>query len=314
MKDIILIGTGNMAAEYAKVLASMNQHFTVIGRGIESAEVFKVRTGITAVTGGIQNYIAKNGVNKHTLAIIATGSESLMDCLLKLLDVGVEKVLIEKPAAISIEELLVNEEKLKPYCESIFIAYNRRFYASVIEAKRMIEDDGGLLSINFEFTEWAHKIESLVKEPGVKENWFFSNSTHVVDLAFFLAGKPKNWNAFSKTGKLSWHSKTNFVGAGITEQGVLFSYLSNWDSAGRWSIELLTEKRRIYLKPIESLGVQLKGTLPVTDLIFDDSLDTQFKPGLYNQMAAFLTNKKEGLLNMKEHLFNSRNIYSKMLA
>ena len=188
-----------------------------------------------------------------------------MPSLLLVLQAGAYKVLIEKPAAISIEELIENEEKLKPYSDKVFVAYNRRFYASVIEAQKMIEEDGGLQTIHFEFTEWSHVIEPLAKAPGVKENWFFANSTHVVDLAFYLAGKPLQWKAYSKAGTLKWHSKTNFTGAGITEKGVLFSYLSNWESAGRWAVELLTEKRRIYLKPMEGISVQEKGTVAVVE-------------------------------------------------
>jgi glucose-1-phosphate cytidylyltransferase len=32
---------------------------------------------------------------------------------------------------------------------------------------------------------------------------------------------------YKKPEKLNWHDKTNFVGAGETEKGVLFSYISN---------------------------------------------------------------------------------------
>jgi predicted dehydrogenase len=252
-------------------------------------------------------------LNKNTLAIIATGTETLMSIIHQLLKSGVEKILVEKPAAISIDELLENEQFLKPYENSIFIAYNRRFYSSVIEAQKLITEDGGLESMHFEFTEWAHTIEPLQKAEGVKKNWFFANSTHVVDLAFFIAGKPKTIKAFSKSGKLTWHDKTNFVGAGETEKGVLFSYISNWESAGRWGIELLTENRRIYLKPMENLHVQQKGGVQVVEHKIDLSLDQNFKPGLYKQVEAFIMGEKGRLLTIRDHIFNSKMIYSPML-
>lgn len=50
--------------------------------------------------------------------------------------------------------------------------------------KKIIAEDGGITSFNFEFTEWAHVIEKLDYPREVFENWFFVNSTHVVDLAF----------------------------------------------------------------------------------------------------------------------------------
>lgn len=312
-KKVFLIGTGQMAIDYFAVLKDQNYDTTVIGRGEESAIKFESQTGVKPFVGGLQEYINNNSLPANAYVIIATGTEALMSSLLLALQAGACKVLIEKPAAISIEELIENEEKLKPYSNNVFVAYNRRFYASVIEAQKMIEEDGGLQTMHFEFTEWAHKIEPLTKAIGVKENWFFANSTHVVDLAFYLAGKPANWQGYSKAGKLKWHSKTNFTGAGITDKGVLFSYLSNWESAGRWAIELLTEKRRIYLKPMESISVQEKGTVAVVEHKFDDSLDLEFKPGLYRQVTAFINENQSALLNLGMHIKFSKENYINIL-
>ena len=313
-KNIVLIGTGSMAQDYAKALSAQGRSFLVIGRGIESAEKFEENCGVKPFVGGVEAFLANNVLDKDCAVIIAAGTETLMDILKIVLQAGVGKVLIEKPAAISIEELLDNEAFLKPYLEKIFVAYNRRFYASVIEAQKIIEEDGGLQTMHFEFTEWAHKIEPLTKAPGVKENWFFANSTHVVDLAFYLGGKPMQWQAYSRAGRLNWHSKTNFTGAGITEKGVLFSYLSNWESAGRWAIELLTEKRRIYLKPMEGISIQQKGTVVVVEHQFDDDLDKRFKPGLFNQVETFLSNENDfRLCNLLEQITNSKTVYTEML-
>ena len=168
--------------------------------------------------------------------------------------------------------------------------------------------------MHFEFTEWAHKIEPLKKAEGVKENWFFANSTHIVDLAFFIAGKPVDWKAFSKKGDLNWHPKTNFSGAGITERGVVFSYISNWESAGRWGIELMTNKRRIYLKPVEEIGIQVKGTINIESYQIPENMDSDFKPGLFEQVNAFLgKGDNEKFVSLREQINNSNHIYSKIL-
>jgi predicted dehydrogenase len=312
-KKVFLIGTGQMAVDYLTVLKEQNFATTIIGRGEKSAIKFESITGIKPFIGGFEEYLKNGSLPKNSYVIIATGTEVLMPTLVKALDAGAYRVLIEKPAAISIEELIQNEERLKPYGDKVFVAYNRRFYASVIEAQRMIEEDGGLQTMHFEFTEWAHKIEPLTKAPGVKENWFFANSTHVVNLAFYLAGKPIDWKAFSKAGSLKWHSKSNFTGAGITEKGVLFSYLSNWESAGRWGIELLTKNRRIYLKPMENIHIQEKGTIAVVEHKFDDALDLNFKPGLYQQVEAFIIGGNDRLPTINEHIYNSKTIYALMV-
>ena len=311
-KQIFLIGTGQMAMDYAKVLQAQKHEFKVIGRSETSAIKFEQHTGIKPVTGGIENHLQTNPFPENAYVIIATGTQELMQTMLTVLKAGAYRVLVEKPAAISIDELLANEENLKPYFEKVFVAYNRRFYASVIEAQRLIEEDGGLQSMHFEFTEWAHKIEPLEKAPGVKENWFFANSTHVVDLAFYLAGNPVDWKAYSKPGKLTWHKKTNFAGAGITEKGVLFSYISNWESAGRWAVELLTESRRIYLKPLEGIAIQKKGSVVVEQYEFDDSLDKAFKPGLYRQVEGFILENNNNS-NIFDHIYKTISVYSLIL-
>mgnify|MGYP000940862204 CR=1 FL=1 len=313
-QNVLIIGSGPMAIDYAKVLIAQNVTFKVVGRGEKSASKFEATTGVKPFVGGLQKYLEEVTLSKNTHSIITTGTEALMPSLLMMLNAGVYKVLIEKPAALSIEELLQNEDKFKSYSENIYVAYNRRFYASIIEAQKMIIEDGGLRTMHFEFTEWSHAIEPLTKAPGVKENWFFANSTHVVDLAFFLAGKPVELYTFSQGGSLNWHNKTNFTGAGITEKGVLFSYLSNWESAGRWAVELLTDRRRIYLKPLESISIQMKGSIDVIEHAFDNTLDLEYKFGLHLQIKAFLGNENGRLLNIHEHTENAKRIYLKILS
>lgn len=310
-RDLLIVGAGPMSEAYLAVLKDFDVDITIVGRGENSADSFYAKTGVLPITGGLDRYLNKNLIKEDTYAIIATGTEELMHSLKKLIGAGVKNILIEKPAAISIQELIENETYIIKSDANIFVAYNRRFYASVLETKNLISEDGGLKSMHFEFTEWAHTIQEIQKAEGVKENWFFANSTHVVDLAFFLAGNPIEWSHYSLEGKIQWHKKTNYTGAGITNQGVLFSYLSNWESAGRWALELLTEKRRIYLKPLEDIQIQLKGSVQLNKHEFDNSLDVKYKPGLYLQVKNFL----EGgtlLLTIKNHLLNSKLIYSKI--
>jgi predicted dehydrogenase len=310
-KNVIVIGAGPMAMAYVAVLKELGVAITIVGRGEQSALAFEEKTGIKPFTGGVEKYLAITPASENDYFIITVGTEMLMPVLLQFTDRAFARILVEKPAAISMEELLLHASAMNPIENKVFVAYNRRFYASVLEAQRLIEEDGELLSIHFEFTEWAHKIEPLEKAPGVKENWFFANSTHVVDLAFFIAGLPTDWKAYSRKGKLHWHSKSNFAGAGITENGVLFSYLSNWESAGRWSIELLTSQRRIFLKPLETIFIQNKGSVSLETHVFDDELDRKFKPGVYRQTQDFLNG--EGSCELREHIINTSNIYTKMI-
>lgn len=289
-----------MAVDYVQVLAGLGVEVQVIGRGEESANIFYEKTGILPITGGLGS-VDLTVLSQYEAAIIAVGIEQLAECTMMLMKAGVRKILSEKPGAISEKELLDLNQTAIALGVELFIGYNRRFYQSVIEAKRLIEEDDGVTSFNFEFTEWSHKIEPLQKNEGVKENWFLGNSTHVVDMAFYLGGRPVEMYSYSN-GQLSWHEKSNFAGAGTSENSALFNYQANWESAGRWCIDILTKKNRYIFKPLESLQIQKKGTIHVEHLELSEELDKAYKPGLYKQVESFITGENHGLKTIAEQL------------
>lgn len=308
MEKLILVGTGLMASDYSKVLKELNEDFLVIGRGKASSKRFESETGIEPITGGLSVFLENYDISKVKKAIIAVGTEQLMLTMKELVRKGIKNILIEKPGAISIAELVGNESFITNYGKNIYVAYNRRFYASTIEVKKMIDKDGGLDSFHFEFTEWSHKIEPLEKYPGVKEGWFFANSSHIVDLSFYLGGNPVQMSSYTASGNLKWHSNSNFAGAGMTKSGALFSYKANWEAPGRWGIELMTKKRRIILQPIEEIKVQEIGSVEINEFKFNNELDLTFKPGIYLQTKLFLESSDE-LLSLQQHLENTKKIY-----
>lgn len=307
---LILVGAGLMAQEYAKVLLSMNKKFTVVGRGEESAARFETATGIRPVLGGIVEYLQKNTV--PTYAIVAVGVEMLQNTTIALLLNGCKNILIEKPGALTLDGLQKIRELAQTLGAKIFIAYNRRFYAGVKAAEKLIAEDGGIRSITFEFTEWAHKIEPLKKGPGVKEFWVLSNSSHVIDLAFFFGGIPSQISTYT-SGSLSWHpSASVFSGAGVTENGIPFSYHADWESAGRWSVEILTVKRKLIFCPMEKLQQTLRGTVVTEDVPVDYTIDTRYKAGLYAEVDAFLNGVEQKRLCTVDELIKIVPIYNKI--
>ncbi|MDD2509021.1 MAG: Gfo/Idh/MocA family oxidoreductase [Aliarcobacter skirrowii] len=311
MNKIWLIGAGGMAQDYIKVLKDLEKKFVVIGRGEDTAKKCEETTGCKVQIGGLEEFITtKPEICSH--AIVAVGVEKLYETTKLLLEYGVKNILVEKPGALEtwqFEELNNLSKEKNAY---VIIAYNRRFYASTLKAQEIIKQDGGVTSFNFEFTEWAHVIEPLVKAEGVKEKWFLGNSTHVVDLAFYLGGKPKEINSFT-SGSLSWHpSASNFSGSGISEKNALFNYQANWESAGRWSLEILTKEHRLIFRPMEKLQIQKRGTIAqIFDENIDYSLDEKYKPGLYIQAKNFLESKLENMCTIEEQ-FKMIDIYNKI--
>lgn len=308
---VLLVGTGYMGKAYAAVLNELDVAFDAVCMSVESAQSFSKEFECTCLSGGIESIDFKDV--QYKTAIVAIGIELLKSACEKLIINGIQYILVEKPAGLNPNEIItLNELALKSNTQ-IFVAYNRRFYASVLKAKEIIESDGGILSGNFEFTEWSEKIAPLQKAEGVKENWFLANSTHVVDLAFFLIGKPKEMNSFTG-GKLDWHSPAIFSGSGKTDANVIFSYNANWLSAGRWRVEVLTAKRKLILAPMEELQEQLINSIEIRKVEnIDYNIDTTYKPGIFLQTKTFIEQEFDKLKSLQEQTEDLK-IYNQILG
>jgi predicted dehydrogenase len=312
MKKTWLIGAGIMAKDYAKVLNHLNIDYRVIGRGEESARNFTNEIGKYAHSGGLDNFLKANNY-VATEAIIAVNVEQLKETAIRLINVGVKKILLEKPGGINLEELVEIKKNADQNLAKVYIAYNRRFYQSIKLAKEVILKDGGISSVHFEFTEWIHTIDQNIYDSSVLNKFLVANSSHVIDTVFHLAGRPKKINCIIKGNAVNWHpSGSIFCGSGLTVNDIPFTYHSNWGAPGRWAIEVLTSKHRIYFKPMERLAIQEMGSIKVTELEENYDLDINFKPGLYLQTKAFLEEKDtEFLCSIEEHYANFK-YYEKM--
>lgn len=308
---VLLIGPGSMGKEYCKVLKSMQFEPIVIGRSVQSAKAFEEEMEIPVISGGLKQGLERiSQVPTH--AIAAVSINQLADTTKLLMEYGIKNILVEKPAGMDREEIQSICDMAEKTGSHVFVAYNRRFYSSTEKALQIIEEDGGVTSFHFEFTEWGHVIEKTKHPSEVKENWFLANSTHVADLAFFLGGFPEELCTYVK-GSLDWHTKGSiYAGAGISKEGALFSYQANWEAPGRWGVEILTKKHRLYFKPMEELAVQEIGSVAVNKVEIDDARDQMYKPGFYKQIEAFIKNIDDHRkLTIKKQLENM-DTYQKM--
>ena len=310
MNNIWLIGVGDISKDYVSVLNDLNVDYRVIGRSEVNSLKFERETRVNVISGGIERHL-DNNVSKCSHAIVAVGIENLFDVTKLLIENKVKNILVEKPGALSVQELVELNELAKTNSSNVIIGYNRRFFSSTLAAKSIILEEGGVKSFNFEFTEWSHEIEKLKKPTKVFNNWFLANSSHVVDLAFYLGGAPKDFCSYY-SGSLDWHKSASiFAGAGVSEVGALFSYQANWGAPGRWSVEILTNTLRLILRPMEKLQIQKIGSITMDYLDLNDKLDINFKPGFHKQVNLFLENKLEDCCTLIEQIKNFE-IYKKI--
>jgi predicted dehydrogenase len=306
MKKIYIIGAGPMAAEYVKALKKLDVDIHVIGRNETSCVAFGKEHAVSVSVTPIEKLDLSAAI-----VINAVSFENLAGVNIALLNSGAKVILSEKPAGLNSTEVreLVSLKK-KDNCQ-LFVAYNRRHFASVLKLKEILKKEN-ILSAHFEFTEWAHVIEKLNKPKISLENWFYGNSTHIIDLFIHLAGMPTKISAY-KTGKLSWHPNGSiFSGAGITNKNIPFNYEANWESAGRWGLDICTDKGKYSLRPLEKLFFIPKGTVQQQEIEITEP-DAGVKPGLLSQVTSLLSNEYSQLLSIEEHLINCEKVYDIIL-
>lgn len=297
--DILIVGAGQIARHYLKVIESLGHRAIVIGQGKNNIELIqKDFSKAKAFAGGIENWIKENEVPSY--AIIATPIDHLTEATKALLNAGCKDLLVEKPLTYSIEEANEITVLANSLTAQVNIAFNRRSYVSVSEAARLIAQDGGVSSFHFDFTEAVFRINPKKYSKETNKYWGIANSSHVIDTAFYLGGKPK-WIESRQSGTaVPWHpSGSIFTGIGETEQKIPFTYHANWGCPGKWNIEIMTPKRKLFFSPMEQLYQQHEGIFKVELVELDYSVDLDYKPGFYKQVSSWLEGKKS-LMNSVE--------------
>lgn len=307
---VLLVGAGRMGRAYCSVLKALGRDFFVVGNSLDGVQEFQAETGCNAAAGGLKSFL-ENTEHKFKIGIVSTPVERLADHASQLIDHGVEKLLVEKPAGLSAAEVEVLDVLAREKNIEIIVGYNRRCFSSVLTAKKMIDEDGGVISFDFEISERSHLIEDSSFHPSVKAKWLVANSSHVIETAFFIGGRPTDYR-FYQTGELKWHpSASIFYGAGQTNSGALFSYRGNWSAPGRWSLDVNTANRRFIFCPFEELHILQKGETTAKKMELDNKHDEDFKPGLFLQTRQFLDGETGSMCSISEQL-EMMQLYSEM--
>jgi len=292
MYNIVLIGAGYMAEEYIKVLKMTNitnMNIVVIGNRQENCDRLTKEYNIKTYFGGLESNL--NVLDTTEYVIIASPVNLLTVHLELVINKNIKNILIEKPAGLNINKLVDLSIEAENKNINVYVAYNRRFYNSVIIAKELIEEDGGPVLFNMDISEMLHTINIDKYDAAVLDNWLLSNTSHVIDLAIYLCGRPVTIKCHTQKG-LEWNRNKNaiYAGSGITNRDCLFSYQGNWTGAGRWSLEIFTKNYTFLFCPLEELQIRKRGTV---NFIKSNVPLESTKPGLFMMIQHFIFNLGE---------------------
>ncbi len=286
-KSILLIGGGEISKQYIDALLKLKiTNITILtktGKSIKDISNNKIKI----FTGGFEK---SNYNKKHDLVIVTTPIPLLLDATEFALKIGNNNILIEKPGSLYYKKLESLAKKTKT--KRIRIAYNRIAYPNFYKLKSLVKKEGGITSCRFTFTEWVNRIDFNKYKKDEYALWGISNSLHVITMAMELIGMPKKLSAYNK-GFLKWHKAgKTFTGSGISEKNIPFSYHADWESGGRWGIEIMTKENTYQLIPLEDLYVTPKYSIKKNQVKFKSTF-LDIKPGLAEEIALMLNPNME---------------------
>ena len=298
-KSVLIIGAGYIANQYAIALSNLKiKDVTILGKTKKNLQKFKEFPNFEIIDGGYEKNLSK--IKKKDLVIIATPIEELMNTTKKVIENGHSRILIEKPGSVFKNDLLELKKIIKK--EKVRVAYNRFFYLSFHKLLSLVESEGGITSCKFDFTEWLHTIEIEKYNTKICNRWGISNSLHVISMVLGLIGMPKKIST-CQMGSLEWHPTGSiFVGNGISEKDIPFSYHANWGGGGRWGIEVITKENIYRLIPLEKLFVSKKGSTKWEEVNLQNTF-LDVKEGIAEEIATMLNDeldKKIGMITLSD--------------
>lgn len=290
-KSVLILGSGKIADQYAFALNKMKiNDITVISRTGSENRNIRRSSGIKILSGGFEKHLPN--LEKKDLVIVALPTEMLLPAAEMALKYGQTNILVEKPGSLYSKDLRSFEKIVKS--QKIRIAYNRLLYPNFHKLKQLILKDGGISSIKFTFTEWIDNINFPSYARETLQHWGIQNSLHVISMVIDLIGDLKQISAY-QFGKLEWHpSGSCFVGWGLSENNIPFSYHADWQSGDRWSIEIFTKQNSYKLVPLEDLFICPKGSTNFKKIEFETAFP-EVKQGISEEIAIMLTENDDKL-------------------
>jgi len=285
---IAVIGAGAMARRHLEVLRSLPeaQVVAISSRGIEKLE--KVAEDFS-IAQRFQNNEEMLKTTRPDAVIIAVSASNVHDVTLSCMKRGLSG-LLEKPPGLTAVQTEVLLETSRPANAHYMVGLNRRFYSVIQNARKLVDDSGGLVSVLVQYTENMSAVRAAsLHPPEVLQHWMAADGIHCIDLLRFFGGEVASVHALTS----AWRDTSpNSFGALIRfTSGAIGHFVSNWTAPGRWEATLYGLDIRVDLSPLEDGKATRRGT--IVSQVPKEDVDIKFKPGLYEQDKYFVSHVRQ---------------------
>jgi predicted dehydrogenase len=287
---IAFVGAGNMAREHARAFRDLPGVTLagITGRTRARAEALAAEQGIAAVFDSVDELYAKTRADIVVVTVRELGmSAAALECFRHGW-----LVMLEKPAGYHLpdaEKILAAAHAAR---RRVFVALNRRAYASTRKALEMLaQGGGGARLIHVQDQQDLALAASLGEPAEVLRNYMFANSIHLVDyLRVFGRGEIasvrvlESWNA-GAPGTVAAHLRF--------ASGDVAIYQAVWNGPGPWAVTVTDPAQRLEIRPLEALSLQKRGERRLQPVELE-KVDAEFKPGLRIQAERLLACARGG--------------------
>jgi predicted dehydrogenase len=237
--SIAIVGSGKAAAYHLETLRHIRnvKVACLVNRGRSNPEKLLREYGIGAHHTSLEAALSTGGFEA---AIVAVSCEATAEISHALATRGI-RCLIEKPLGMSSAEAKRIAEL--PSQAMHAVAYNRRFYSSVLRAREIVRSLGTPYSIHMEASEDLWKVMASSGLEGLRSR-LITNTTHGLDLFTLFYGQAVETKALFARKQLegvpiSFQTGTRFA------NGCNGTFLSHWQSPTRWMVSLYGDRYRI---------------------------------------------------------------------
>ena len=309
--SIALIGAGNISHMHLDMITSLKNYEVSVLYSRTTSKSQRLKKKYHIIKNIVDN---KNKIKLFNFDVIMILVSS--DQIYRVSKYFISKfncpIFIEKPPGLSLIEMKNLSNLSKKKNKKVMIGLNRRYYSNINKAIDFIKKNGGINSFHIEGNERYLLVKNYIKNQKIIRNWIFANSIHTIDLFLFLGGDIKKMNIFKNQKKnqdlvLSINAifKNNLIG----------SYISSWNSPGKWSLSIYGSKYTAYISPLEKGYLLDRNNKKIKlDLSLDDK---KFKSGFKEQFLDFISLLEKSypiknqllLMNIDNHL----KLYEKLI-
>lgn len=187
-QNLGFIGAGSFAQSYLlpNVKAYGGSLDTVVtSTGINAKNVAS-KFGFNSASTDIDSILKNNNINT---VFIVTRHNSHAGYVIKALSAG-KNIFVEKPLALTLEELNQVKDAYKENQSTarLLVGFNRRFSPSAIQAKRVFQNSGEPLVINYRVNAGFISLEHWIQDEKIGGGRIIGEVCHFIDLMQFLTG------------------------------------------------------------------------------------------------------------------------------